>query len=132
MGRWAVVAVVVSAVLLSVAVPLKAFLEQRSELAQLTATQADLRQERGELQAQIRAWDDSAFVAAQARERLGYVRPGEVGLTVVNAPGQTMKFEGGRTSPIPERGMWWDRMAGGASNTAAQNSRIIAERAVDE
>jgi cell division protein FtsB len=105
--RAAILALVVCALALTVAVPLRNFLTQRDELAQLQQQQAfeggqltDLNRQRDQLR-------DPAYVAAQARERLGYVKSGEIPY-VVQLPGDTGAPEtavapGG---PVP----WFDRL----------------------
>lgn len=53
------------------------FLDQRAKIAAVDA-QIDLTYERiAELERERERWNDPAFIATQARERLYYVRPGE-------------------------------------------------------
>ncbi|QWW20187.1 septum formation initiator family protein [Schaalia sp. 19OD2882] len=60
---------------------------QEQELRRIT-TQVDAASERNaKLQEQLELWQDPEFVASQARERLGYVKPGETQYTVVD-PGK--------------------------------------------
>ena len=73
------------AVALSVAFPLRNYLEQRAELAAAVAAQQDLEQQRDELQARKDALLDTDYVAAEARRRLQYVTPGDT-VFVVHAP----------------------------------------------
>jgi cell division protein FtsB len=75
--RAAVLAVVVCALALTVAVPLRNYVAQRHELAAVAEQQARLRTEVDALAAERAALSDPAHVEALARERLGYVRPGE-------------------------------------------------------
>jgi cell division protein FtsB len=76
--RAAVLAVVVCALALTVAVPLRNYVTQRQELAAVTEQQQELTTEVGELTRQRDRLSDPAEIAAQARSRLGYVMPGEV------------------------------------------------------
>jgi cell division protein FtsB len=76
--RAAVLALVVCALALTVAVPLRNYVAQRQELAAVTAQQRALAAEVTELTQQRAQLSDPAEVAAQARSRLGYVLPGEV------------------------------------------------------
>ncbi|WP_432543810.1 FtsB family cell division protein [Kineococcus sp. SYSU DK002] len=73
---------VLSAVVLLLAIflvpSLQKWLEQRSEIGRLTHQIAQQEQDLAAAQAQADRWDDDAYVATQARERLRYVRPGEV------------------------------------------------------
>ena len=81
----AILGLVLCAVALSVAFPLRNYLEQRTELAQAVAAQQDLEQQRDELQARKVALSDPDYIAAEARRRLQYVTPGDT-VFVVHAP----------------------------------------------
>ena len=76
--RAAVLALVVCALALTVVVPLRNYVAQRQELAAVTAQQQALAAEVDELNRERARLADPAEVAAEARSRLGYVRPGEV------------------------------------------------------
>src|SRR3954447_7195912 len=76
--RAAVLALVVCALALTVAVPLRNYVAQRQELAAVTKQQQALAAEVDELSKERARLSDPAEVAAQARTRLGYVLPGEV------------------------------------------------------
>jgi cell division protein FtsB len=76
--RAAVLAVVVCALALTVAVPLRNYVAQRQELAAVTEQQKALAAEVAQLTQERAKLADPAEVAAQAASRLGYVRPGEV------------------------------------------------------
>jgi cell division protein FtsB len=76
--RAAVLALVVCALALTVVVPLRNYVAQRQELAAVSAQQRALAAEVDELTRQRERLADPAEIAAQARSRLGYVRPGEV------------------------------------------------------
>ena len=81
----AILGLVLCAIALSVAFPLRNYLEQRTELAQAVSTQQDLEQQRDELQARKSALSDPDYIAAEARRRLQYVTPGDT-VFVVHAP----------------------------------------------
>ncbi len=67
----------------SYALPVRAWLDQRAQIAEVAAERAELASEVADLQAALDLWDDAAYVRAQARERLNFVLPGEVGLVVL-------------------------------------------------
>jgi cell division protein FtsB len=73
----AVLALVVCALALTVAVPLRNFLTQRQELSSLQAEQRQLTEQVDQLSRRRDQLRDPAAVSAEARERLGYVWPGE-------------------------------------------------------
>jgi cell division protein FtsB len=81
----AILGLVLCAIALSVAFPLRNYLQQRTELAQAISTQQDLEQQRDELAARKSALSDPDYIAAEARRRLQYVTPGDT-VFVVHAP----------------------------------------------
>ncbi|GAA2051651.1 FtsB family cell division protein [Williamsia deligens] len=75
-------ALVISAVALTLAVPLRTYFAQRSEAEQLRSANASISREVGELQQKVAEQDDPAYVEEQARQRLLMVRPGEIPLAM--------------------------------------------------
>jgi cell division protein FtsB len=86
--RAAVLTLVVCALALSVAVPLRNYLSQRGELRDTVQQQQQLRQQVDELERRKAQLEDPAQVEVEARERLRYVKPGETPY-VVQLPSQT-------------------------------------------
>jgi cell division protein FtsB len=99
--RAAVLALVVCALALSVAGPLRNYVAQRQELAAVTKQQQALAAEVDELSKERARLSDPAEVAAQARTRLGYVLPGEVPYVVQlpSSPDLAGAGEGGAGTP---------------------------------
>jgi cell division protein FtsB len=62
----------------------RAYLGQRAELDALAADVAASEQRAENLRAELDRWDDPAYVAAQARQRLSYVMPGETSYRVID------------------------------------------------
>ena len=62
----------------------RAYFAQAAELQAMQQQVADAKARNDELRYQLGRWGDDAFVAAQARERLAYVYPGEVALRVLD------------------------------------------------
>lgn len=75
--RAAVLAIVVCALALTVAVPLRNYVAQQQELAAVSEQQDTLAAEVDELTRERTRLADPAVVAAEARSRLGYVAPGQ-------------------------------------------------------
>lgn len=75
--RAAVLALLVCVMALSVAVPLRTYLSQRDELAAQETQRAELEIQVRQLEQRKQELSDPAQVEAEARARLGYVRPGE-------------------------------------------------------
>jgi hypothetical protein len=57
---------------------------QQSEISALREEVATREKNVADLEQQLARWDDPAFVKAQARQRLKYVMPGEVGYLVLD------------------------------------------------
>ena len=105
--RAAVLALVVCALALTVAVPLRNFLTQRQELSALQAKQRQLTAQVDELTRRRDELRDPTAVAAEARERLGYVRPGEIPY-VVQLPSDAVVAVS--ASDAAEHAPWYDRL----------------------
>jgi cell division protein FtsB len=60
------------------------YIDQRQQITALEAAVEVSREEVADLQAQRERWTDPAYITTQARERLYYVRPGEVVYLVDN------------------------------------------------
>lgn len=76
--RAAILAAVVCVLTLTIAGPVRTYFGQRTEMKQLEATEEQLRAQIAELEEQKVKLADPVFIAAQARERLGFVMPGEI------------------------------------------------------
>lgn len=79
-----VAALLVAAVL--VAPTLRVFLNQQLEISATRADIAERKEEQARYEERIRRWDDPAYVAQQARDRLDLVMPGETLYTVSGLP----------------------------------------------
>lgn len=62
----------------------RAYLAQRADNDRLVQHVAEARAQNEDLTAELKRWDDDAYVAAQARERLAFVLPGETAFRVVD------------------------------------------------
>lgn len=85
--RAAIMAAVICALTLTIAGPVRTYFAQRTEMKQLAQTEASLRAQIADLEGQKAKLADPAFIAAQARERLGFVMPGEIPYQVQLPPG---------------------------------------------
>ena len=90
---------------------LKAYLQQRSQIADLKEQIAAREQSIGALEREKRRWEDPAFVQAQARERFGYLMPGETSYVVLDENGQPLESEARLHDPDEvvkvEPTAWW-------------------------
>jgi cell division protein FtsB len=107
--RAAILAIVVCALALTVAVPLRNYVAQRQELSAVTAQQQALSGEVARLNDQKARLQNPEEVAAEARSRLGYVRPGEVPYVVElpNTP-SAADVEAARKATPWYRTLWSD------------------------
>ena len=107
---------------------LHAWWQQRSEIAALETTIASREasiEELGDTQAR---WDDPAFVEAQARERFGWVMPGEVGYRVIGADGQVQGEVPTLAEPPAPRDRAWYESLWGSTQEAGVPSTEDSER----
>lgn len=88
--RAAILAAVVCVLTLTIAGPVRTYFGQRTEMKQLQASEAQLREQIAELEEQKAKLADPVFIAAQARERLGFVMPGETPYQVQLPPGAAL------------------------------------------
>jgi len=86
-GRAAVLGLALCAVLLTLAYPMRQYLTQRQQISQLESHQRSQRDQVAALRRRQQEWRDPAYVKAQARKRLQFVMPGEIGYVVLD-PGR--------------------------------------------
>jgi cell division protein FtsB len=81
--RAAILAIVVTALLVYLAVPLRTYIAQRDRLNQLERQTQILEQQKARLEREVRLLEDPAYLERIARECLGMVKKGEIGFIVV-------------------------------------------------
>jgi cell division protein FtsB len=82
-GRLAALIAVVVLLGTTLSVPVRNWFGQRAQIAALETELVDLTASVAELQILKERWEDPAFIAAQARRRLHFVMPGEVGFVAL-------------------------------------------------
>lgn len=101
---------------LGMAVPLRSWLAQQAEIAALRAQVEQARSEVAALEVEQERWSDPAFIAAQARQRLLFVFPGEIGYIAIDT---TTPLE----EPTPEvdsaEVAWFERLWEGVADADA-------------
>jgi cell division protein FtsL len=90
-GRAAVLVLVVAVLVVSYASSLRAYLEQRSQINHLKSQIAQHEANIDALESEKDRWNDPAYVQKQARERLGYVLPGEKTYLVLGEDGKPLE-----------------------------------------
>jgi len=81
-----VLALVLVALGLSLAYPIRQYYGQRAEIAQMREQVRRQEQRVAELQAERDRWSDPAYIRAQARKRLHFCMPDETCFVAVNPP----------------------------------------------
>ncbi|MDX1890409.1 septum formation initiator family protein [Mycolicibacterium sp. 050158] len=106
--RAAILAAVVCVLTLTIAGPVRTYFAQRTEMKQLTEAQAQLRSQIADLQQQKIKLGDPVYIAAQARERLGFVMPGDIPYQVQLPPTAAPAVQPGGVDPAkPPSGQPW-------------------------
>lgn len=70
------------------AVPVRNYFGQRAEIAALEAQIQVTQENVDRLQLEQQRWEDPAYIAAEARRRLHFVMPGEIGYVALGADGR--------------------------------------------
>lgn len=71
------------------AATLQLYIKNTTELSALKSQEASLIAKKAHLKNEISRWNDTAYITAQARERLGFVYPGEQSITLKNSKHKT-------------------------------------------
>lgn len=90
---------------------LRAYVAQREQLRELDDAIAASQERTASLEAAIERWSDDAYVQAQARDRLGFVMPGETPYIVVDPEtvtgGEPVDAEDPGPVTMPRTGPWY-------------------------
>jgi cell division protein FtsB len=106
--RAAILAAVICVLTLTIAGPVRTYFAQRTEMQQLETIQAQLRSQIADLETQKVKLGDPVFIAAQARERLGFVMPGEIPYQVqLPATAGPEALPGTAAAPVPSGQPWY-------------------------
>jgi cell division protein FtsB len=110
-GRAGILVLVLAVLTVSYASSLRAYLQQRSDIAELK-TQIDEREATiSSLEREKRRWQDPAYVQAQAHARFGYLMPGQTSYVVLDENGKPLESESTLTDPATiapkEPTAWW-------------------------
>jgi cell division protein DivIC len=106
--RAAILAAMVCVLTLTIAGPVRTYFAQRTEMKQLAASESALRAQIAELEGQKAKLADPVYIAAQARERLGFVMPGDIPYQV-QLPGSQASPSGvgSQTGPVNSGDPWY-------------------------
>lgn len=107
--RAIVLALVVSVVALTLAMPVRTYFSQRGEFEQLRASNDRLQTEVTDYQQKVNEQGDPAYIEAKARERLQFVRPGEKAL-VMMYPGDDARMAAQKKAQERARNPWYGNL----------------------
>lgn len=127
--RALVMLIVVAALAISFLGSLRIYLSQQHDLAVAEQEISERSARIADLESELARWDDPDYVKAQARNRLGWVMPGEIGYRVVDASGNPLgggvvieseqRLPDGEHEPV-----WWDRLWGSVQTADAPKRRV--------
>ncbi|AJP02354.1 acyl-phosphate glycerol 3-phosphate acyltransferase [Streptomyces cyaneogriseus subsp. noncyanogenus] len=83
-GRAALLAMVVCSLVVALAYPIRQYVAQRGEIADLRRQKQQTQERVERLRDEKARWQDDAYAEQQIRKRLHYVMPGETGYIVVD------------------------------------------------
>jgi cell division protein FtsB len=86
-SRAAVLALVLCALVVALAYPLREYIAQRADIAAQQREADEARERVAELRDEKARWQDPAYVRREAREHLNYVLPGETGYLLPEGDG---------------------------------------------
>lgn len=107
-GRATVLVLVLGALLLAYAYPVRIYLNQQAEIAALRQRQRDQRAHIVNLEAESARWNDPAYIKAQARSRLQMGEPGETIYVVVG--GEASGSTDPSTGKVKNTGPWYGQL----------------------
>jgi cell division protein FtsB len=117
--RAAMLALVICALALSLAVPLRTYLAQRAAMRDEMQRQEQLRAQVAQLEDRKARLSDPTQVEAEVRRRLGYVRPGDTPYVVQLPDDGRQAGVQPATRPAEQRPTWygdlWRSINGGVS-----------------
>ncbi|MBM9504982.1 FtsB family cell division protein [Actinacidiphila acididurans] len=88
-GRAALLGLVVCALVVALAYPMRSYVAQRSDIADQRRAAQQAKQKVEQLRREKARWQDPDYVRTQARLQLHYVMPGETGYSVAAGPSPT-------------------------------------------
>lgn len=96
---------------------LRVYFDQQRQIDEARAHVAERTEAISSLETELHRWQDPAFVKAQARSRLGWVMPGEVGYRVIGEDGKPIDTDvqidrSGSVPPGEEPPTWYESLWG--------------------
>ncbi|CAB4873665.1 unannotated protein [freshwater metagenome] len=128
-GRASVLAVVAGILIVTLAVPVRSWFDQRTEIEGLQSDVESAQERVDALTIEQERWKDPAFIAAEARRRLHFVRPGEIGYTTIGSDGKVLVEP--ETELVVVRSMNWFQKLWAGTERADDPSAPLGPGVVD-
>ncbi|MDX3569121.1 septum formation initiator family protein [Streptomyces bobili] len=118
-GRAALLALVLCTLIVALAYPMRQYVSQRAEIADLQREKQEARERVEQLRDLKARWQDDAYAEQRIRLRLHYVMPGETGFIVVDpdAAEQSRADQGAADRP------WYSNVWDGVDKSDAATDR---------
>jgi cell division protein FtsB len=107
-ARAAILVLAVASVMVAVALPLKIWLGQRSDIASVSSQIKKVQGHIAALNAQHQRWSNPGYIEEQARQRLHYVVPGQKSYIVLGK-GHLPHAAAARRQAAAARGPWYSQ-----------------------
>ena len=118
-GRTAALVLVVAVLVAMLAIPVRSWFLQQAQIADARGAVAATEERIAALEAEEERWQDPAFVAEQARLRLHYVMPGEVGIVVLQPDDAT--------KPAQQPATWYESLWQTVDSAAGRGQTALGE-----
>ncbi len=112
--RWVAITALTALLLIMLLPTAKSWYDQRQELSDLHEQVATQEEHVSELKHEQKLWETDAYVEAQARKRLKFVKPGEKTYTVVDGDGSPSIDPETGTVAGKSSEAWYEQMASSA------------------
>ena len=107
-GRAALLAMVLCSLIVALAYPMRQYVSQRAEIADLQREKARAAERVERLRDLKARWQDDAYAKQQIRQRLHYVMPGETGYVVIDPDAAKQARADRGTTDRPWYANLWD------------------------
>jgi cell division protein FtsB len=107
-GRAALLALVLCTLIVAMAYPIRQYVSQRAEIADLQREKQQARQRVEQLRDLKARWQDDSYAEQQIRQRLHYVMPGETGYVVIDPDAAKQARTGVDAADRPWYSNIWD------------------------
>ncbi|GKQ33702.1 septum formation initiator family protein [Streptomyces sp. A012304] len=107
-GRAALLALVLCSMVVALAYPMRQYVSQRAEIADLQREREQARERVEQLRDLKARWQDDAYAEQQIRQRLHYVMPGETGFIVIDPDAARQSRADLRAADRPWYSNVWD------------------------